>query len=366
LEIKTKSYQTTGHSPTAFDLSKQLTGWKQEVETAWLAEVSAQALQGSLHRLDDAFTNFFEKRAESPNFKSKFGRQSFTLPQYSRVDFSANRIHLQKFSKGIKAKLHRAFTGKIKSCTVKRTATGKYFVSVLVESEGAYPVIIQPNLEHTLGLDLGLTSFLTYSNGNKIANPRPLKQSLKRLRRAQQHLSRCKKGSNRRQVAKTRVARVHEQVSNIRKDFLHKLTHSLDENQDYTAFAIEDLGIGNMVRNKHLSRSISDASWGEFRRQLEYKSKERGKSVLVIGRFEPSSKLCSCGVINHTLPLSDRVWTCTACNTTHDRDVLAAQNIKRFALCEPRKQSVPPGRREITRRETLRKVGELRMCGNAA
>lgn len=169
--------------------------------------------------------------------------------------------------------------------------------------------------------------------GTKIENPKFLAKKLKYLRRQQRRLSRKVKGSANRGKQRQRVAVLHEKVTNARNDFLHKLTHALVENQDFESFAIEDLSVQKLQKGK-LARHIGDAAWGTFRTMLEYKAIRKGKTVLVIGRFEPSSRLCTCGVINRSLKLSDREWTCDSCGTTHDRDVLAANNIRRLAFCK--------------------------------
>jgi putative transposase len=161
-----------------------------------------------------------------------------------------------------------------------------------------------------------------------------LKQKIKRLKRAQRKMCRRKKGSKNRDKARRQVAKIHARVADSRKDFLHKISCAVAKNQDYTAVAIEDLAVANMVKNHRLARHIMDAGWRTFRDFLAYKCEREGKTLLTIGRFEPSSKLCSCGTLNNALTLRDRVWTCASCGTTHDRDVLAANNIVRFAFCK--------------------------------
>jgi putative transposase len=187
-------------------------------------------------------------------------------------------------------------------------------------------------VEGTLGIDLGLKHFATLSTGEKIENPRHLRKSLKKLKRAQRQHSRKKKGSKNREKARQKIALIHEKVTNQRKDFLHKLTTKLIHDNQVDSIAIEDLAVKNMVKNHCVAQSISDASWREFRRQIEYKADRKGKNVLVIGRFAPSSKTCLCGEVKHSLRLRDRTWTCSRCGLTHDRDINAAQNIKAWAL----------------------------------
>ncbi len=333
LEQKSKAYSERQEKLSCLALMNRLPELKAELP--WLSEVNAQSLQMALRNLDVAFTNFFKKNADYPTFKSRKGRQSFQCPQSCSVDFEKCLLHIPKV-KGIKAKFHRQFAEKkdfkIKTVTISRTPTGKYFASLLVEQEGEEPVLA-PVTDNTLGLDVGLKHFLITSDGEKIANPKHLRRSSKKLGRIQHAFARQQKGSNRRQKRKKQLARLHEKVANQRADFLHKVTHRLTcENQAET-YAVEDLAVKNMVKNHCLARSISDASWGTFFQFLSYKAERQGKNVLTIGRFEPSSKRCHvCGNINQALTLKDRNWTCSGCRTHHDRDINAAKNIKTFAL----------------------------------
>lgn len=333
LAKKVALYQTEKKTLSMFTLSKELPELKKAPETEWLSEVSAQALQQSLRHLDAAYTRFFREKKGFPKFKSKGNRESFSNPQQTKVDFESGKISFPKFGEGVASVLHRKFVGKVKTSTVSRTPTGKYFVSVLVELEGDHPTPNVPTEEKTLGIDLGIKTYATLSDGTKIENPKFLAKKLKYLRRQQRRLSRKLKGSANRGKQRQRVAVLHEKVTNARNDFLHKLTHTLVENQDYESFAIEDLSVQKLQKGK-LARHIGDAAWGTFRTMLEYKAIRKGKTVLVIGRFEPSSRLCTCGVINRSLKLSDREWTCDSCGITHDRDVLAANNVRRLAFCK--------------------------------
>ena len=329
LEQKSKAYSQRQEKLSCLALMNRLPELKAELP--WLSEVNAQSLQMALRNLDIAFTNFFKKNADYPTFKSRKGRQSFQCPQSCSVDFEKGVLHLPKV-KGIRTKFHRQFDGKIKTVTISRTPTGKYFVSLLVEQEGQEPELA-PVTDNTLGLDVGLKHFLITSDGEKVANPKHLRRSARKLGRTQHAFARQQKGSNRRQKRKKQLARLHEKVANQRADFLHKITHRLIcENQAET-YAIEDLAVRNMVRNHCLARSISDASWGMFFQFLSYKAPRQGKNVLTIGRFEPSSKRCHvCGYIHQNLTLKDRDWDCPECSMHHDRDINAAINIKAFAL----------------------------------
>jgi putative transposase len=338
LAIKTALYQNKEKGISVFNLMKEMAKWKDCEETKWLSEVNSLALQASLVNLDKAYTNFFKKRAAFPKFKSKFdNNQSFCNPQSTTVDFDENRVFVPKFKSGIRAVLHRKFQGKIKSSTVSKIPSGKYFISVLVETDVENPKCKKPKQDKTTGIDLGIKDFATLSDGTVISNPRHLSKKTKALRRQQRKLSRKKKGSKNRAKQRIKVARLHEKVANARKDFLHKVTHGIVENKDYSSVAIEDLNVAEMLKKgkkNKLSRSISDASWGMFRTFLTYKCERAGKNLLVIGRFEPSSKLCPCGHLNSSLTLKDREWDCPNCKQHHNRDLLAAKNIKHFAFCK--------------------------------
>jgi putative transposase len=350
LNIKSGMYQNDKKGISVFELMKHMAQWKTTEEFSWLKEVNSQALQASLQNLDMAFTKFFREKKGFPKFKTKHGPQSFQNPQSTRVDFEGGKVFLPKFKSGIKCVFHRGFEGKIKTSTVSKSASGKYFISILVEENFDNPVKPQICEENTVGIDLGLKNFLTCSDGRKVGNPRHLKRKLQKLARAQKRMSRRKKGSNNRNRQRKVVAKIHEKVSNTRKDFLHKTTSELAKNQGYSAIAIEDLSVKDMLKNRRLARSISDVGWGMFRQFLSYKCEWYGKNLVVIGRFEPSSKLCSCGAKNNALSLKDRTWTCEKCGVTHDRDILASQNIRRFAFCEQNtyKTLVPQDLREST------------------
>lgn len=335
LAMKTEAWTDRKENLSRYDISAHLPAWKKAEETAWLSEVNSQSLQAALVNLEAAYTRFFREKKGFPKFKSKHDRQSFQVPQSGRV--GADFVQIPKVGK-IKAVISRATVGTIKTITISRTATGKYFASVICDDGLELPVKRPITEAGTVGIDLGLKDFAVLSTGKRIVNPRNIKRAAKALRRAQRKLSRRVKGSKNRDKQRCKVARIHEKVSNRRNDFLHKTTANLVRDNQTDTFAIEDLAVANMMRNSSLTKGIADVSWGEFRRQLQYKADRAGKNVLVIGRFEPSSKTCSCGKVNDALTLKDRVWTC-ACGATHDRDLLAANNIKRFAL-HPQNKSI--------------------------
>ncbi len=328
LETKISAYTGNKKNIDCFDLMKQIVELKDN-ECAWLNESPAQALQMSLRNLDNAYTNFF-RGSGFPKFKSKHGNQSFQLPQGVHLSKDQKQIFIPKL-KLVDIDLYREFKGEIKTVTVSRTTTNKYFVSILVDNHTPNPTKKPINDSTTVGLDLGIKDFVITSDGKKFENQEFLKSAQAKLRVAQRSLSRKKKGSNHYNKQKTVVALINEHVRNQRQDYLHKISSYLIQN--YDTICLEDLNVKGLVKNHNLARAISDMGWSEFRSMLEYKAEWYGKNISVIGRFDPSSKACSCcGQINKELKLSDRSWICTNCNTNHDRDVNAAINIKNFGL----------------------------------
>lgn len=328
LALKIKAWETEKRSLSQFDLCKVFPKLKREEGTKWLSEVCSHALQCEMANLDVAYTKFFKERKGFPKFKSKHAdRKSYSTNV--NIDVGDSFVKLPKVGK-VKAVISRPIVGRIVKATVSQTATDHYFVSVLCEDGAELPEIKAAALETTIGIDLGLSHFLTTSSGEKVVNPRHHKKSLRKLARAQRKFSRRVKCSNNRKKQARKVAAIHKKVVDRRRDFQHKLSaRIIRENQ---AVALEALNVSGMQKNSRLARSIADAGWSQFVSMLEYKAARAGKPVLRIGRFEPSSKLCSCGTLNHALKLSDRVWTCGECGTTHDRDILAANNIKRMAF----------------------------------
>ena len=324
LETKLMAYNGNKINLSCFDLHKQLPDLKKEC--IWLKEINAQSLQQSIKHLDCAFTKFYKGEADFPKFKKKSAQQSFNVPQNIRINFENNKLIIRKFKEGINIVLHREFKGIIKYITISKTPTNKYFVSILVENNIATPVKMNIESNDTIGIDLGLKSFLVTSYGEVINNPKFLHKSQTKLKHIQ---SKYSKHNGKR--TKHKLALLHEKVANQRKDFLNKIsTKLIGENQ---SIAIENLNINGMLQNHNLAGAISDTGWGIFIDMLKYKAKWQGKNILQIDKFEPSSKTCHiCDTINDELILNDRVWTCNNCNTTHDRDINAAINIKNFAL----------------------------------
>lgn len=329
--------------PSAFDLNKRLMPMKQE--NLWLYDHSNIALVFAIRHMDAAYQNFFRSCAKKqgvgfPRFKSRKNPvQSYQFDKNYHLDFGANRVKLPKMKQPVRAVLDRRFTGTMRTATVSMTSTGKFFISVLVDDGAELPETQGFTSATTIGIDLGITDLVTLSTGEKIENPKHIRNAEARLAVLQRRLSRKQKGSKNRDKARLRVARAHEKVANQRAHFLHNLSVRLvRENQ---AIALEDLNVKGMMANHSLAKSIGDASWAELVRQLEYKARWAGKTVLKISRFDPSSKMCSaCGHVIDKLPLSVRLWTCPECGANHDRDVNAAINIKQIALDSGRN---PPG-----------------------
>jgi putative transposase len=305
------------------ETSAMLTQWKKQEDLDFLNEVSCVPLQQGLRHLQKAFSNFFEGRAKYPTFKKKHngGSAEFTK---SAFKFTDGQVFLAKCSEPLAIRWSRELPKNAipSTITVKLSPAGRWSVSLLVDVE----IEPLPKCSSEIGIDLGVTSLVALSNGEKIANPKGFNAKRRKLKKAHKALARKQKGSNNRHKARLKVARVHQEISDVRKDFLHKLTTRLvRENQ---TIAVEDLAVKNMVKNRKLALSISDASWGELVRQLEYKCDWYGRTLVKIDRWFPSSKRCgSCGYIVEKLPLNVREWDCPKCGIHHDRDINAAQNI---------------------------------------
>jgi putative transposase len=308
---------------------RMLTEWKADPETAWLYEVSNVALQQGLQHLQQAYVSFWGKRAKYPHFKSKHKSKASATFTTSGFRYRDGQVTLAKMSEPLAIRWSRPLPegAEPSTVTVSRDAAGRWHISILAEC----PVTTLATTTATIGIDAGITSLLTLSTGEKIANPRHERRDRQRLARAQRGLSRKAKGSANRQKARVKVARVHARIADRRRDHLHKMsTRIIRENQ---VVIIEDLSVRNMVRNHSLARAISDASWSKVRAMLEYKADWYGRTVVAIDRFYPSSKTCSaCGAITAKMPLGVREWTCSACGTVHDRDVNAAINIRAAGL----------------------------------
>lgn len=334
LEKKTSYYKENCSSLTYVQLAKELTLLKNESGYEWLNECANEPLQQSLRNLDVAFTAFFRKKAKYPNFKSKKkSKDSIKFINCVHFDFDNWRIKLPKIGwvKLCKNRIWNQDTCKQGTVTVSKDKCGEYWVSVAVDNQKQQHKKKPIKPETAVGIDIGIKDYAILSDGTKYSNPKHLGKSQKMLAHWQKNFARTKQGSNRHEKARLMVAKCYRKITNQRIDFLQKL--STDLIKKYDTICLENLNVKGMEQNHHLARAISDAAWGEFVRELTYKSEWYGKNVVYIGRYEPSSKLCHCcGYINKELKLSDREWRCPICGEIHDRDVNAAINIKKIAL----------------------------------
>ena len=303
--------------------SAALTALKKTPEHAWLNEVSSVPVQQALRHLQTAFNNFFAKRARYPQFKRKDGPQSAEYTT-SAFKWDGKTLKLAKMDAPLAIRWSRLIPkgATPTTVTVSRDAAGRYFVSLLCDDV----VAAKPAVAAKVGIDLGLTHFAILSTGEKITAPNTFRKNEAKLAKLQRRLAKKTKGSARRKKAKLKVAKLHAKIADSRRDFLHKLsTRLINENQ---VIAVESLSVSNMQKNRCLSKSISDASWSEFLRQLEYKANWYGRELVGIDKWYPSSKRCSdCGYTMPKMPLNVRQWTCPECGSIHDRDVNAARNV---------------------------------------
>lgn len=318
----------------SYELMRQLTDLKNS-ECQWLKDCSAQTLESAIANLDEAYKRFYKGNG-FPKFKKRSGRQSITFRRDSRI--AGGKIFLTKIG-GIDFIQHRRIgIGQIRACTVSKTPSGAFFISIAVKDENVIPEKRPVIPETTTGIDLGIKTFATLSDGQTFDNPKYLHRQLKRLRVEQRTMRRRlkigvkiqdqSKGYHKQKLV---VAKLHEKIANQRNDFLHKVSTAIIK--QYDTVCLEDLNIAGMMKNGSLAKAISDVSWYEFTRLLEYKAEWYGKNIVRIGRFQPSSKTCSCcGHVLAELDLSVREWACVECGSRHDRDLNAANNIKNFGL----------------------------------
>ncbi len=351
LEERTRAWYGEQRRVSYVQSSAALTEWKKTEELAFLSEVSSVPLQQALRHLQAAFGNFFAKRAKYPRYKSR--KKSRASAEYTRSAFKwrDGRLTLAKMAEPLDIRWSRPLPegAEPTTATVSRDAVGRWFVSLLCEDSVAPAAVTTA----AVGIDAGITSLVTLSTGEKVANPKHERRDRVRLARAQRELSRKAKGSANREKARRRVTKVHARIADRRRDFLHKLsTRLVRENQ---TVVIEDLTVRHLLKNGKLARAISDASWTEFRSMLEYKCAWYGRELVVIDRWFPSSKPCgACGTVAAKMPLNVREWTC-ACGTVHDRDVNAARNILAAGLAasacghgvRPQRESSRTGRSSV-------------------
>lgn len=296
---------------------------KKTPECEWLNEVSSVVLQQALHHLQTGFNNFFAKRTKYPTFKSKHDRQSASFTQ-AAFKWNGKVLKLAKMKAPLDIRFSRTLpkAAKLTTVTVSKDAAQRYFVSMLCDDV----VKPKPKVKAKVGIDLGLTHFAILSTGEKITSPNAFRMNEVSLAKRQRILAKKVKGSKNRIKAKIKVAKLHAKIADTRRDFLHKLsTRLVNENQ---VIAIETLAVSNMQKNRCLSKSIADAGWSEFVKQLKYKSLWYGRELVGIDRWYPSSKRCSdCGHTVQKMPLSMREWVCPECGAIHDRDVNAAKNV---------------------------------------
>ena len=323
LRLRTDAWFSRQERIGYHETSAALTQLKKDPEFAWLNEVSSVPVQQALRHLQTAFANFFAKRAKYPTFKRKDGQQSAEYTT-SAFKWDGKVLKLAKMNKPLDVRFSRTIprAAKVTTITVSKDAAGRYFVSMLCDDT------VQPKaeVEGKVGVDLGLTHFAILSTGEKIAAPNTFRKNEEKLAKLQRRLAKKTKGSANRKKARLKVAKLHAKIADSRKDFLHKLsTRLINENQ---VIAIETLAVSNMQKNHSLAKSIADASWSEFVRQLEYKALWYGRELVGIDRWYPSSKRCSdCGHTVAKMPLNVREWACPECGTVHDRDINAARNV---------------------------------------
>jgi putative transposase len=321
LHTRSTAYKERGEKLFYNQLAALLPALKQE--RPWLKDVSSVPLQQSLRNLDKAFKNFFEDRAKYPTFKKKQNAQSATYAS-NAFKWDSAALTLAKMDAPLDIHLHRPLpkNSKPSSVTISKDCAGRYFVSLLVE-EDIEPL---PVVNSMVGIDLGLKSMVVLSTGKVVGNPRFFRRDEKKLAKAQRRHAKKKKGSKNRNKARIKVARVHARITDRRRDYQHKLsTRIVRENQ---VICLESLAVKNMVKNHCLAKSISDVGWGEFVRQLDYKSQWYGRTLVKIDRWYPSSKTChTCKYVLEELDLEVRTWECPACKTIHERDTNAARNI---------------------------------------
>lgn len=325
LNKRKETYLEDKKSLNYYDNANDLTQFKKDENYIWLKEINSQSLQSSLRNLDSSYMRFFRKQSKFPRFKSKYHRQSFKIPQ--SVSVEKNQLLIPKFKGGIKINLHREIEGNIQFATISKSTTGNYYVSLTCEVQH------QPyeKTNSNVGIDTGIKDLAILSDGTTYENIKTLKNNLKKLKYEQRQLSKKVKGSSSRNKQRKNLAKIHEKITNVRKDYLHKVSTEIVKNHDI--ISVEDLAVKNIMKNHKLAQAMSDVSLGSFYSMLEYKCEWNDKEFVKIDRFFPSSKMCSnCGWINQDLTLNIREWECTSCGEKHDRDFNASKNILKQGL----------------------------------
>lgn len=333
LDKKIKLYKENKEKISCFQLINEMVKLKKE--KTFLKEVPSRALLNSLSNLDSAFTRFFREKKGFPKFKSKHNNyKSFQLLEGCKIEKDTVYLPKKFFKKAIKAKTERLPEGKYRSCTISQVPSGKYFISFLCELPKQEVKQKEIKYDTTIGIDLGIKYFCILSDGRKISNHKFLNKKLKRLKVLQRRLSKKQKRSKNRIKARIKVARAFEKITNCRKDFLHKLTTQLVNENQIDTFVLESLNINGMLKNHRLARHIADCGWRTFIEYLTYKANRVGKNVIFCGTFDATSQICNhCGYQNSQLKdLKIRDWICPKCNNHNDRDINAAKNIRLFAI----------------------------------
>ena len=342
LNQRDTQFKETGKSDSYYAQTKALKLMKGQEEFKWLKEINSQTCQQALQCLDAAYLKFFRKETAFPRFKKKKNYQSFCVPQHFKI--LEKGIIIPKLKSQIKCKFYREIIGEVKSLTISKTLTGKYFVSILTEQKNTY----DQTLKGEIGIDLGIKDFVTLSDGTKYSFS--VSKKTKKLKKLQHYYSKKQKGSKRKEKLRLRIARIYEKIANSRRDFQHKLSNKLTN--EYQTICLESLKVRNMMKNHKLARAIGEASWYSFVNMLQYKGKWKGCDIIQIDQFYPSSKTCSrCNWKKENLKLSERSWVCPKCGTIHDRDINAAKNILTYGLSL---KSISSGTEDNKRREVKR------------
>ena len=303
----------------------------------WLLEVSDSAVSFAIDNLYEAYDRYFDKKANLPKFHVKESHQSFRDRRKKnrrniRVDFKKSTLTIPRIKK-IPCRFHREFDGEIRQVHVSKTASGKYFASLLVETGEPLPIVPQIDAESTIGIDAGIHTYATLSDGEVFDNPPRNKKEYRRIKILERRMQKMTIGSRKYNILKRRRAALYEKDTNRRHDYIHKKTHYLAYEKEASAYSVETLCVKEMTKNERISKQVRYNYFQGFYRQLEYKCAWNGKRLLKIDRYAPSSKRCSvCGYVNPNVKWGMYKWVCPACGTQHDRDLNAAMNIKAISL----------------------------------